>query len=86
MLQRQLLVKIYSIARMSTEIVVPWHAGQSGFWWNETCAMVIEVFGLPGDRFRYSPETDKMTFYFNTEEDAFICKMLLSDRIATPGP
>jgi hypothetical protein len=71
---------------MSTEIVVPWHAGQSGFWWNETCAMVIKVFGLPGDRFRYSPETDKMTFYFNTEEDAFICKMLLSDRIVTPGP
>lgn len=71
---------------MSTEIVVPWHAGQSSFWWNETCAMVIEVFGLPGNRFRYSPEMDKMTFYFNTEEDAFICKMLLSDRIATPGP
>ena len=71
---------------MSTEVIVPWHSGQDGFWWNETCAMVIEVFGLPGDRFRYSPETDKMTFYFNTEEDAFICKMLLSDRIATPGP
>ena len=71
---------------MSTEVIVPWHAGQSGFWWNETCAMVIEVFGLPGNRFRYSPEMNKMTFYFNTEEDAFICKMLLSDRIATPGP
>ena len=63
----------------------PWHTGQGDYWWNETCAMVVETFGLPGDRFRYSPGMDKMEFYFNTVEDAFLCKILLSDRIAADG-
>lgn len=62
-------------------VVVPWHLGQGNFWWNETCAMVIEQFGLPGDRFRYSPSVEKMEFYFNTVEDAFLCKILLSERL-----
>ncbi len=66
-------------------VTVPWHRGQNEFWWNETCAMVIETFGLPGDRFRYSPGVEKMEFYFNTLEDAFLCKILLSDRIAKDG-
>lgn len=66
-------------------VTVPWHTGQGDYWWNETCAMVVETFGLPGDRFRYSPGMDKMEFYFNTIEDAFLCKILLSDRIAVDG-
>jgi hypothetical protein len=43
--------------------------------------MVVEQFGLPGDRFRYSPGMEKMEFYFNTIEDAFICKIMLSERL-----
>jgi len=31
-------------------VSLPWQ-GQNKFWWNEACANVIEVFGLPGDRF-----------------------------------
>ena len=57
---------------MSTEIVVPWHAGQSGFWWNETCAMVIEVFGLPGDRYMTSANVDFMDFKFSDEQDRLL--------------
>jgi hypothetical protein len=66
---------------MSTQVIVPWHRGQDGFWWNETCAMVIEQFGLPGERFVYNPEADKMTFHFFNEGDALMCKLLLSDRL-----
>ena len=62
-------------------VIVPWHTGQDGFWWNETCAKVIEAFGLPGERFRYSPGHDKMKFYFNTDEDALMCRILLSERL-----
>ncbi len=50
-------------------------------WWNDTCAMVLEVFGLPGHRFIYRPYIDYMEFEFVSEQDAFICKMLLSDRL-----
>lgn len=62
-------------------VTVPWHTGQDGFWWNETCAMVITVFGLPGERFTYSPGMDKMEFYFKTHSDADLCKILLSERL-----
>jgi hypothetical protein len=62
-------------------IVVPWHTGQNEFWWNETCAMVLEVFGLPGHRFTYHPEMDKMSFHFNNKKDADLCRILLSERL-----
>jgi hypothetical protein len=61
-------------------ITVLWH-NQSNKWWNETCATVLETFGLPGDRFYYRPYLDCMTFQFKTTEDAFLCKILLSDRL-----
>lgn len=61
-------------------ITVSWN-NQSNHWWNETCAKVLEVFGLPGDRFYYRPYVDCMTFQFRTAEDAFLCKILLSDRL-----
>jgi hypothetical protein len=61
-------------------VTVVWD-NQNGFWWNETCAMVLEVFGLPGHRFVYTPSTDFMTFTFKDKRDAFMCRILLSDRI-----
>ena len=54
---------------------------QSVLWWNECCAMVLEVFGLPGDRFVYTPHEDYMTFRFNNEKDADLCRILLSERL-----
>jgi len=61
-------------------VTVPWDH-QNGFWWNETCAMVLEVFGLPGHRFVYAPSEDVMTFKFNNQKDADLCKILLSERL-----
>jgi hypothetical protein len=67
---------------LDNEVVVDWHTGQNNIWWNETCAMVIEVFGLPGDRYVYCPYMDHMTFNFKNEKDAALCKILLSERIS----
>lgn len=61
-------------------IRVDWH-NQNDLWWNETCAMVMEAFGLPGHRFYYSPHTDYMIFKFKTKSDSLMCRLLLSDRI-----
>jgi len=61
-------------------ITVPFN-NQNSVWWNDTCAKVLEVFGLPGNRFTYTPCVDYMQFRFNTAEDAFLCKILLSDRL-----
>lgn len=63
------------------EVLVPWKDEQTGFWWNETCAMVLEHFGLPGDRYTSHPAENNMTFKFINEQDALMCKILLSDRI-----
>jgi hypothetical protein len=63
-----------------TEIVIKWD-NQQGFWWNETCAMILEHFGLPGERYTSHPETDQMTFKFFNEHDALMAKILLSDRL-----
>ena len=61
-------------------VTVVWD-NQNGFWWNETCAMVLEVFGLPGDRYESRPEHDYMSFKFKNIKDAELCKILLSERI-----
>ncbi len=61
-------------------IRVDWN-NQNGFWWNETCAMVLEGFGLPGNRFMYHPHEDYMTFNFKNEKDLNLCKILLSERL-----
>lgn len=50
-------------------------------WWNESCALVLEVFGLPGDRFVYHPFEDYMTFNFKSKKDADLCRILLSERL-----
>lgn len=62
-------------------VTVGWQTGQGNIWWNETCAMVLEVFGLPGDRFVYTPGPNDMMFSFKNEKDQMICQTLLSDRI-----
>lgn len=59
---------------------VNWN-NQSVPWWNECCAMVLEVFGLPGNRFMYRPHEDYMIFEFKTEKDAALCRILLSERL-----
>ena len=61
-------------------ILVPWD-NQDGVWWNDTCAMVLEHFGLPGDKYTSHPTEESMSFIFRCEQDALLCKILLSDRI-----
>lgn len=59
---------------------LPWQS-QTGDFWNTACADVLEVFGLPGDRFTSHPTTEYMDFYFKSSRDAEICKILLSERL-----
>jgi hypothetical protein len=54
---------------------------QSVPWWNECCAMVLEVFGLPGNRFKYRPYNEYMVFEFASEKDQKLCQILLSEKL-----
>ena len=61
-------------------VSVAWQ-GQSGYWWNEVCADVLEVFGLPGDRFTSHPKVNQMDFHFKSQRDADLCQILISEKI-----
>ena len=62
------------------DVRIDWD-NQNGFWWNETCALVLEVFGLPGNRYESHPDSDYMLFKFKSKKDADLCRILLSERL-----
>ena len=51
--------------------------------WNEICAKVVEVFGLPGDRYQWHPSLNVMCFTFRSKKDFTLCEILLSEYITT---
>lgn len=59
-------------------ITIPWQ-NQKETWWNETCADIVEVFGLPGGKYITNVSTECMKFIFYDERDAFMCKILISE-------
>jgi hypothetical protein len=61
-------------------VTVPWES-QSNVWWNETCANIMEHFGLPGDKYRTEVSTECMKFIFYDDRDALMCRLLVSDKI-----
>ena len=58
-------------------ITIPWE-NQSNIWWNETTASIIEHIGLPGGRYTTEVNTECMKFNFKNNNDAFMCKILVS--------
>jgi hypothetical protein len=63
-----------------SEIKVPWK-NQNNSWWNETCAQIIEHFGLPGDRYTTEVSADEMKFFFKDDKEALLCKIMISEKI-----
>lgn len=61
-------------------VSVPWNY-QENHWWNETCANVIEHFGLPGHKYVTEVSTECMKFIFYDDRDALLCKILVSEDI-----
>jgi hypothetical protein len=61
-------------------VAVPWQS-QSNHWWNETCAQVVEHFGLPGGKYVTEVSSECMHFDFQDERDALLCKIMISDKI-----
>jgi len=68
------------LTKFSYPVILQWN-NQSVPWWNECCAQVLEVFGLPGHRFVYRPHEDHMVFEFKTKKDQTLCKILLSEKL-----
>ena len=62
------------------KISVPWEI-QHNVRWNETCADIIEHFGLPGNRYTTEISAKEMLFFFKNEKDALMCMLLISEDI-----
>jgi hypothetical protein len=61
-------------------IRIPWN-NQSQTWWTDTCADIMEVFGLPGHRYNSHPTPDYMDFHFKSKKDAELCRILVSHQL-----
>jgi hypothetical protein len=59
---------------------IPWRSQYEPFW-NDLCANVMEVFGLPGNRYVSRPTADYMDFTFNNSKDYDLCRIMLSEYI-----
>ena len=61
-------------------VTVPWES-KSNVLWNETCADIIEHFGLPGGKYSTEVSTEYMKFIFYDDRDALMCQLLVSDKV-----
>jgi hypothetical protein len=66
---------------MNHPVVMPWHSSHTQTYWNDSCADVVEVFGLPGDKYTTQVNPDLMIFNFKSKKDAELCRILLSEKI-----
>jgi hypothetical protein len=64
----------------SGTVIVPWE-NQNGEWWNETCALIMEHFGLPGGKYVTSVSVECMSFVFYDDRDALMCRLLISEKV-----
>lgn len=51
---------------------IDWRHGDTITTWNLQLASVVEVFGLPGDRYRTHVDADWMDFEFFNEQDRLL--------------
>ena len=61
-------------------VTVPWE-NQPNVWWNETCASIIDHFGLPGGKYVTEVNENYMNFIFYDDRDALLCKIMISEKI-----
>lgn len=60
-------------------IKIGWAINENGMPWNDICAVIIENFGLPGDKYITELSDQAMTFNFKEPEDAMMAKLTIGD-------
>ena len=64
------------------EVNLDWLPKETDQEWHNPLVLLLEVFGLPGERYLCRPTGDSMVVVFNSEKDAVLCKLMLSERLA----
>lgn len=63
------------------KVIVDWLPKEGDIEWSNPLASVLQVFGLPGNRFSCMPDDNVMTITFKNKKDADLCRILLSERL-----
>ena len=58
-------------------IKIDWEIRDGYDSWNEICTVVIEKFGLPGEKYTTELSNDCMIFNFKEPEDALLAKLTI---------
>jgi hypothetical protein len=69
----------WSVTEFSHAVTLDWAKRPSTEAWNEICAWTIEHFGLPGHRYQTEVGTEKMTWYFQNQQDQMIMTIAWGD-------
>ena len=57
-------------------MILTWHDDYNEMLrWNEMLASIVQVFGLPGDRYITDVNANDMTFWFGDLHDALLFKL-----------
>lgn len=49
--------------------------------WNDALADILEVFGLPGNKFMTHPTFEYMDVCFKSKRDAELCRIMISEKL-----
>jgi hypothetical protein len=60
-------------------IDLAWKLPFSRQGWTEPCTLIIEHFGLPGDKYTTELTENNMKFHFKDNKDALMCRLLISE-------
>jgi hypothetical protein len=56
-------------------MTLDWVDNDTILTWNHTLANIVEVFGLPGDRYITEADVNNMTFWFRDHRDALLFRL-----------
>jgi hypothetical protein len=67
---------------MAYSVKITWglKSDEYNLTWSETCARIMEQFGLPGDRYTTEINSDYMIFNFKTQEDAVMATLMVGNQ------
>lgn len=68
---------------MNNSIVIDWLPGDTIEGWDNALVKLLEVFGLPGNRYTCHPTDLFMVIKFKSEKDAALCRIMLSEKLVS---
>lgn len=60
-------------------VEISWESPKSKQIWTVPCTVIIEHFGVPGEKYTTTLTSDTIFLHFKDSKDALVCRLLISD-------